>query len=130
MLVYQKNPYSDQYRNRTMQNNRTFPATNVMENNDDFMLEMALPGYEKNEIVIDIEQNELKISSKKTDPSQEDRKMLRQEFSKGAFERIFELPDTVDAENIEATFKNGLLSISIPKHDFARVKPAREISIA
>lgn len=130
MLVYHKNPYRQSNRQHSHNHKGNLPSSNIIERNDDFILEMALAGYEKKEIVIDVEQQELKISSKKENIAREDQELLRSEFRTGAFQRSFELPDTVDTENIEANFKNGLLTILLPKLEFARTKPAREISIA
>jgi HSP20 family protein len=106
------------------------PASNILERSDEFIVEMAIPGFEKKDLVIDLDQNVLKISSKREFKFAEGDEVLRNEFSRSAFERSFELPDTVDADNINAGYENGVLTIHIPKMEFARTKPPREISIA
>lgn len=135
MLVYNKSPYNQIQRNRSHSNRQMMtpnqkPAANIKEGNDDFVIEMALPGFEKKDIVIDIDQNELKISSKKEFKTGEDQKTIRSEFHYGPFERQFELPDTVNSDKIEASYKNGILMLMLPKREHAKTKPAREISIA
>lgn len=106
------------------------PAANIIERNEDFIVEMALPGYDKKDVIIDIEQKLLKVSSKKEFTLEEDSMTLKREFKAGPFERKFELPDTVNPDGIEAQLKSGLLEISIPKMEYAKAKPPREIAIA
>ena len=135
MLVYRKNPYSQIQRNssefnRQMMKNHQTPASNIIERNDDYAIEMALPGFEKKDIIIDIDKQVLKISSKKEFNAAEGQTIKRREFYYGAFERQFEIPNTVDTEKIEATYKNGILTLIIPKMEHSKTKPAREISIA
>jgi HSP20 family protein len=55
---------------------------------------------------------------------------MRKEFSYSSFKRSFTLPNTVDSDKIEATHKEGILFISIPKKEEAKVKPARQIAVA
>jgi len=135
MLVYRKNPYGQMIRNRgefnrQFNNHKQSPATNIMEGSDDFTIEMALPGFDKKDIVIDIENKILKISSKKELGENDAQTMLKREFYYGAFERQFELPETVNSEKIEANYNQGILTLIIPKLEHAKTKPAREISIA
>lgn len=134
MLVYHKDPNRNYYRNGQAEMNRSgrgfTPISNIIEKNDAFLVEMAIPGFDKKDIVIDLEDNVLKISSKKEFSFDEGDQVLRNEFKRGEFERSFELPETVDSEKIEAKYKNGVLSLNIPKMEFAQTKPPREISIA
>jgi HSP20 family protein len=55
---------------------------------------------------------------------------MRKEFSYASFKRSFKLPNTVDGDKISATHKEGILYISIPKKEEAKVKPLRQIAIA
>jgi HSP20 family protein len=95
---------------------KSVPSVNVKENNSEFLIEVAAPGYKKDSFNIEIQDNYLKISSK-NESKKEDKsdKWHRQEFSYSSFERSFSLPEDVNAEDIKATYNEGILNISIPK---------------
>ncbi len=107
------------------------PAVNVAENDNNFAIEVAAPGLEKSDFKINLEHNVLTISSEKESANEEkERNFMRKEFNYNSFKRSFTLPDSINPDSISATHKNGILSIQIPKREEAKVKPAREISIA
>lgn len=111
--------------------NSTVPAVNVKENNDDFTIEVAAPGFEKKDFKIDLNNNLLEISSQKEMNNEEENgRVVRKEFCYSSFKRTFSLPETVESDKIKATYKDGILSIQIPKREEAKVKPVRQISIA
>lgn len=133
MLVYHKNPYRTRsgYANHGRTSNCFSPASNIIERDTEFLIEMAIPGYQKKDIVIDIDDKLLKISSKKESESNDGDQYLKQEFHLKKFERSFELPEhVVDTDKIKAKYTNGVLSVVIPKMETAWTKPPREISIA
>ncbi len=99
-----------------VENNRTIPAVNVLENDKAFSLELAAPGLNKGDFKIDLEKNKLTISAKVEENEEETKgNFKRREFSYMSFSRSFELPKTVDVSNIEAAYENGLLKITLPK---------------
>ncbi|HEY0274103.1 MAG TPA: Hsp20/alpha crystallin family protein [Chitinophaga sp.] len=109
----------------------TLPAVNIRETADNFEVEVAAPGMEKNDFHISLEGNVLVISSEK---SQEDEKKQegysRREFSYQSFQRSFVLPrDVVDEDGIKARYENGLLLLSIPKKEEAKQKGPKRIEI-
>lgn len=107
------------------------PAVNIIEGKDDFRIEVAAPGLDKKDFKIDIENNVLTISSEKQEKMEEnEERFMRREFSYTSFTRSFSLPDSVDAEKIAAKHADGILKVTIPKKEEARVKPAREIKIS
>ncbi len=107
------------------------PAVNIAEGADSYSIEVAAPGLAKNDFKINLDHNVLTISSSKEDKKEEkDGKYTRQEFSYSSFSRSFTLPESVEAEKISATHKDGILYINVPKREEAKVKPAREIAIA
>lgn len=108
------------------------PAVNVLENNDNYRIEVAAPGLEKKDFHIDLENNLLTISSEKEFKHEEEKdgKFMRREFGYSSFKRSFTLPDSIDVEKIGASYKEGVLQISIPKREEAKQKPPRQISIA
>lgn len=106
------------------------PAVNVFEDKDDYRIEVAAPGLEKNDFKINLENNVLTISSEKENRKEEkEGKYMRKEFSYASFCRSFSLPEKVEAEKISANHKDGVLYITIPKREEAKVKPARQIAI-
>ncbi len=103
------------------------PAANIIENENNFELSLAVPGFEKDDIKIDLEDNLLTISSEK-EVEKENVNFSRKEFGYHSFSRSFTLPKTVEVENIKADYKNGLLNISIPKMEETKLKKAIKIS--
>jgi HSP20 family protein len=109
----------------------TVPAVNVIESKDGFILELAAPGMDKNDFRLKMEHNILSITGQKENNKEEnDSKYTRKEFSYCSFERSFTLPNTVNSENINASYENGVLKISLPKKEEAKEKPVKEISIS
>ena len=93
--------------------NYTHPAANIQEFKDKFVIDLAVPGFEKNEIAIKIDKNVLILSSEKENTSEE--KFKIKEFNYGNFSREFKLPETVDKTSISAELTNGLLKITLNK---------------
>jgi HSP20 family protein len=111
--------------------NTTMPAVNIKEGKEDFTIEVAAPGFEKKDFKIDLNNSVLEISSEKEERNEvNDEKSLRSEFRYSSFKRFFTLPDSVEADKIKATYKDGILNVSIPKKEEAKVKPVRQISIS
>lgn len=92
------------------------PSVNVKEEESEFQIEVAAPGYKKDSFNIEIKDNYLTISSK-NESTKEDKndKYHRREFYSSSFERSFYLPEGVDAEDIKASYTDGILSVSVPK---------------
>jgi HSP20 family protein len=106
------------------------PSVNIVEGKNDFRIEVAAPGLQKDDFKINLDNNVLTISSEKEEKQEEkDERYMRREFSYTSFRRSFSLPQTVEADKISANHNNGVLSISIPKKDEAKVKPAKQIEI-
>ncbi|PRY21570.1 heat shock protein Hsp20 [Spirosoma oryzae] len=92
------------------------PAVNVKETEHAFELALAAPGLKKEDLNVRVLKNQLTISYKsenKTDETTE--KFTRQEFSTSQFERSFRLPKNVDAEQIKASYTDGILTVELPK---------------
>jgi len=109
----------------------TVPSVNVKETENEFQVELAAPGLKKEDFKVNVENEILTISAEnKVENESKDEKWTRREFSYSSFKRSFHLPKTVNGEKIEATYKDGILNILIPKKEEAKPKPAREIKIA
>ncbi|HTN21727.1 MAG TPA: Hsp20/alpha crystallin family protein [Pelobium sp.] len=105
------------------------PAVNVSETENAFILDLAAPGLKKEDFKIALEKDVLTISADvKNETNEEGAKFNKREFSYHAFSRSFNLPDLVDHGNIEASYENGVLQISIPKKEEAKVL-SRQIEI-
>lgn len=91
-------------------------AVNILEREEDFVVELAVPGIKKEDINIEIDGNKLSISgeAKAEKNVQEDNYTLR-EFSYGSFRRSFTLPRDIDAQGIEADYVDGILKVIVPK---------------
>ncbi len=109
------------------------PAVNVAEHQDGFRIEVAAPGLKKEDFKLNLNHNNLTISAyretQKEDKEHNGEKYTRREFSYASFQRTFTLPTSVDADNIQASYADGVLKIDVPKREEAKVKPSRQIEI-
>lgn len=107
------------------------PAANIIDQNDSFVLEIAAPGMVKDDFKINLENNILSISAEVEDQKREEGKNYsRKEFYYGSFSRSFTLPKTIDLEKIQAEYEQGILKVTLPKKEEARVEMKKEIRIA
>lgn len=108
----------------------TVPAVNVIESADEFRIELAAPGLQKEHFALKLDNNLLTVSATKEDSSDtKAERYTRREFSYSSFQRTFTLPTSVNTERIAASYTDGILSVSLPKRDEAKVKPVRLIDI-
>lgn len=101
-----------------------WPKVDIVENDNDFVVHADLPGLDKKDITISVEDGVLTISGEKK-LEKKDRKKGRYyyyERSYGSFCRSFALPENVDEKNIAANYKNGLLELTIKKTEKAKPK--------
>lgn len=106
------------------------PPVNILEDENEFVLELSVPGFSKEEINIELENDLFTISSKeKVGESLNGQKYSRREFFMTSFKRSFTLPDTVNQEEIAAKFENGILRITLPKKQEAAPKEKKLIQI-
>ena len=104
------------------------PALEVHEDKDRFVIKADLPGMTKEEINVSLHQGDLVISGeRKGETKTEDARVLRSERYYGNFQRVLSLPSTVDASKVKADYKDGVLTIALPKAEEA--KP-RQISVS
>jgi len=109
----------------------SLPQVNIKETPDAFVVDMAVPGLKKSDFHIDIDNQLLSISTEiKEETESQDDQYTRREFGYSSFKRTFTLPESVNDEKINATYKEGILSVHLPKKDEAKQKPARSITIS
>jgi HSP20 family protein len=100
------------------------PAIDVSEKGDVLYVKTEVPGIDPKEITVNIEENLLTISGeKKYDKEEKDLKHYRMERAMGMFSRSFRLPIPVQTNDVKATFKNGLLTIELPKAKVGKGTP-------
>lgn len=103
------------------------PRTNIIEKDDQFQLELAVPGMKKDDFRINLEKEMLTISSE-VEKKESDNRYTMQEFETGAFSRSFIVPKTVDTDAIKADYEHGILTVTLPKRK-EEVKISKEIHI-
>lgn len=110
--------------------NQSLPAVNIKEDGKQFDIEFAAPGFTKNDFKIDVDQNVLTVSAEKKEEKNEDNKRFtRREFSYNTFSRSFTLPQTVNADKIDAKYTDGLLHLQIPKKEEAKAVQKKQIKV-
>ncbi len=99
--------------------NATAPAVNVIEHEDDYCVELAVPGMSKDDFQVHVDQNDnLVITMEKKEEKKNDKKeerYLRREFSYSKFQQTLVLPDDVEKEKISAHVEHGVLTVELPK---------------
>ena len=93
-----------------------YPKVNVYEYDDKVGIVAEIPGLNKKQLNVEVEEGILTISGDKHNTFENDgAKVLRKELKQSSFKRSFELGELLDGDNISAKFKDGVLSVSIPK---------------
>lgn len=104
------------------------PEMNVYENDKEFEVTVALPGMNKDDIDISLENNMLTISGeRKMEQEENGRRYHRIESRFGRFSRSLPFPDVIDGDNIRANYENGVLHVTIPK---LKEKAGRKIKVS
>jgi HSP20 family protein len=110
---------------------KSLPSMNVKENENDFEIELASPGFEKKDFEITLRDDILEVAAqKKAKQEEKEDDYTRKEFNYRAFRRSLQLPKTVDdSKNVKATYKNGILKLQLMKKEEAKHKPKRKIEV-
>lgn len=95
------------------------PAANLWETSDALVVEMELPGVTEENVDIQVTNEELAVRGRRQVHTPENANAHRRERMGGEFERVFGLPFPVDAEKVEATLRDGVLTIRLPKAETA-----------
>ena len=121
---------ADKFHRDFSENNSSSPLVNIKQAEDKYSVEMSVPGFDKNDFNIELNQNELIISSEKEENKEhEGEKYTRKEFSYQSFRRSFTLPETVDGDKISAQYKDGVLYVDIPNREEAKPKLPKQIAV-
>jgi HSP20 family protein len=107
----------------------TKPEFNVFETDKEFVVEAAVPGLEKKDFNIEVNDNILQISSEKEAKEEsKDQKYYYRGFSYGSFKKSYSLPENVNKDEILANYENGILKVMIPKDKEAKI--SRQVKIS
>lgn len=124
----------DNFENRLVSNYNTgitLPAVNVIDSDNEFIVEMAVPGLNKSDFDIEIDDNILSISvERETNNQEKSETYTRREFGYSSFKRTFSIPKSVDVEKISASYTDGIMKLLLPKLDEAKKKAKRNITIS
>jgi len=110
--------------------NSNTPAVNVSEDESGYTIEVAAPGLSRKEFNLEVDDDILTISTEQKESKEEKKQnYLRREFNYHSFKRSFRLPETVDQEQIRATHKSGILTLSLPRKEEAVQNSPRQIAV-
>lgn len=124
-----KNDYHEDY----VANCSTKPATNVFETENEFKLEVLLPGFKKEDVQLIYKNNLLTVKVEKEEEKEkkvDEFKYAHREFGAFNFEKQFRIPKTINEEKISAKFEDGVLIVVLPKKEEALKKDPVEIKIS
>jgi HSP20 family protein len=114
---------------KTLQN--AFPAVNVKEGEKDYKIELAVPGFKKENINVHLDNDVLHISAENKNEKEESHdNFTRKEFSYNSFSRSFQLPKSANHEKIDAKYEDGVLKILVNKKEEAiKAESKKQISV-
>ena len=123
--------FDDMFRDPFFKGENKLMKTDIKENENDYNIDIDLPGFDKEDIKIDIENGYLNVSAKKESNNceKEDGRYVRRERYLGECSRSFYVGDSLTEEDIKATFKNGTLSLVVPKDDKKKIEEKKYIQI-
>jgi HSP20 family protein len=99
----------------------SYPPINIFQQNDDFVAIVELPGVDKNELDIQVKENTIRISGRKTITYDEGASIHRRERLLGVFDRTLSVPIQIDPDGVKAEYRDGVLAVFIPRAE--RDKP-------
>ena len=119
-MTYYIRPYHSHARRRMMHNHdANLLRVDVREEDNDFTLTTAVPGLSADDLTIQVLENVVRIEG---EYATSDGEHLLREMPEGKFIRTLRMPSDIDAENVEAKIKNGILTLTLPKVEAARPK--------
>lgn len=106
------------------------PAVNISEKTNAYSIDISLPGIDKKDVKIEIEEGMLHVSGQRNEEvKEENEKFSLREIRSGSFKRSFRLPETADTEKVSASMNNGILNLEIAKKEEAKTNK-REIQVS
>ena len=128
---YMPNVFDDELFPALQTRSSSMPAVNIREDEKKYSLELAVPGIDKKDLKIDINEDVITISSETKNETEENKDgYKRKEFSYSSFCRSFYIPENVDSDHIEANYKDGILTVGLPKQEEEKSKITRQVKIS
>jgi len=128
---YMPNFFDDDFFQALPNRTGVIPAVNIKEDEKNYFLELAVPGLDRKDLKIDINEDVLTVSSEIKNEAEENKDgYKRKEFSYSSFCRSFYIPENVNRDKIEANYKDGVLSVGLPKQEEEKNKITRQIEIS
>jgi HSP20 family protein len=116
--------------NSPLLSGRNVPAVNVRENEKNYEVELAAPGYDKKDFNVSIDSGLLTVSAEKREEKEDkEDNYTRKEFGFSSFSRSFNLPPNTNDENVDAKYQDGVLRLTIEKKQESNGKQRKKISI-
>lgn len=110
---------------------KTPALVNIKDAKDSYRIEVAAPGFKKEEFSIKVEGNILSLSAEsKTETEAIEEKFTRKEFNFNSFTRSFTLSKNIDATKVAATYENGILYVTLPKKEEAKENASIEVKVS
>ncbi len=106
------------------------PATNILEKENEYVIELAAPGLKKEDFALEVKESMLLVTYDKKEDKETEDNYLRREFGAEGFSRSFSLPKQVEADKVKARYENGILQISIPRENEEKARLSRQIKIS
>jgi HSP20 family protein len=102
------------------------PRTDIIETDNEFIINVDLPGVKKPDVTVNYQDNQLSISGeRKSEEVKEKKDYLRKERIYGNFHRVYTLPQSINPNKITANFKDGILTVTVPKTEESKPKQVK-----
>lgn len=116
-------PFSQVFDNRGKELGSWAPSCDISEDENEYLIHMDIPGMEKEDIKVNFQDGRITITGeRKMEEKEEKKDFIRRERYKGSFYRLFTLPETVKEDEIQASFKDGVLKLVMPKAEVVKPK--------
>lgn len=110
--------------------NHYVPAVNIKESKKEFNIELAVPGFDKEDFHVTLENNIMTISAQKEEEKVEEAEhFTKKEFNSNSIKRSFSLPGSVDIDKVDAKYSAGVLKVKVPKKEEEEKLPKKEIKV-
>ncbi len=91
------------------------PPYNIVDNDKEFLIEFSVPGFDKKDFLLEVEENNLKVSKLSSNNNKPENNFFKRQFNYSQFEKNFTIPEEVNIEKINSKYENGILKIFLPK---------------
>ena len=91
------------------------PPYNIIQTDKEFLIEFSVPGFNKKDFSIEVEENNLKVSKLSSENDKLENKFYKRQFNYSQFEKNFTIPEEVNIDKINSIYENGILKIFLPK---------------